>query len=318
MPKVTKPYHTFDGKQLFTYKQLMRASSDVKLEAMEAWFRERYTDPVECCPYISTEGGYQYIFGGPYTLEDILPYEFPDEVFKGLVDELSSSLTNESWYWSPIPDDDSLRYEEQYEEYLRFKPFFDNFLKALQDINSLINVNLSKRNKQILFKMAYSNVITVLETYLSDVFVYLVTGGGKFSLKYSLGKKKDKNKKLKLSEYHKPEHDFDKRKSLMTKKTWHRLADTETLFKKYFGVSFNSHKKYLEGCIDIRHDLIHRNGKNINGIMVHLSKGQIMTLISRTKKFIKKINDDLLVKLEDGSVSEINYDDLIDDEDRPY
>lgn len=33
-------------------------------------FLEHFQDPAECCPYDGAEGGFQYVFGGPYTAED--------------------------------------------------------------------------------------------------------------------------------------------------------------------------------------------------------------------------------------------------------
>jgi hypothetical protein len=33
------------------------------------WFFAHYEDPVEICPYESAEGGYQYLWGGPYDTE---------------------------------------------------------------------------------------------------------------------------------------------------------------------------------------------------------------------------------------------------------
>jgi hypothetical protein len=33
---------------------------------LSAWFSAHYADPVEVCPFESAEGGYVYIWGGPY------------------------------------------------------------------------------------------------------------------------------------------------------------------------------------------------------------------------------------------------------------
>jgi len=36
------------------------------------WFLAQYENPVESCPYESAEGGYQWIWGGPYdALEEL-------------------------------------------------------------------------------------------------------------------------------------------------------------------------------------------------------------------------------------------------------
>jgi hypothetical protein len=40
--------------------------ADMAYQLLSTWFLQRYEDPGENCPYESAEGGYQYIWGGPY------------------------------------------------------------------------------------------------------------------------------------------------------------------------------------------------------------------------------------------------------------
>jgi hypothetical protein len=58
------------------------------------------------CLYDSKEGGYQYIYGGPYDAYEELESEFgsiySDELIKSAVEELESTGPLE---WSRIPDD---------------------------------------------------------------------------------------------------------------------------------------------------------------------------------------------------------------------
>src|SRR5215831_15970840 len=84
---------------------LSDADRETQLETMRNWFYGHYTDPVENTPYESAEGGYIYIWGGPYDPEDVLQNEFsgdvPDEVIDELVDELRG-ITHE---WTGNPDE---------------------------------------------------------------------------------------------------------------------------------------------------------------------------------------------------------------------
>lgn len=72
---------------------------------MREWFAERFEDPAENCPYESAEGGYIYIWGGPFDARDVLfdafSGEYPDEV----IEELATELEQESWEWSAKPSD---------------------------------------------------------------------------------------------------------------------------------------------------------------------------------------------------------------------
>ncbi len=50
------------------------------IKAMVAWFLENFDDPAEETPYESAEGGYQYIWGGPYGAGEELFAAFGDAV----------------------------------------------------------------------------------------------------------------------------------------------------------------------------------------------------------------------------------------------
>jgi hypothetical protein len=49
-----------------TRTEFRRLPKGQKIEAMVGWFLTNYEDPANSTPYESAEGGYQYIWGGPY------------------------------------------------------------------------------------------------------------------------------------------------------------------------------------------------------------------------------------------------------------
>jgi hypothetical protein len=51
---------------------------EVMIETMADWFRDNFEDPAEDTPHDSAEGGYQWIWGGPFDAEEEL-----NEVFGG-------------------------------------------------------------------------------------------------------------------------------------------------------------------------------------------------------------------------------------------
>lgn len=80
------------------------------VEAMVEWFLANFEDPAMETPYESAEGGYQYIWGGPYDAEEELWEGFPDageELVSRAADEIQSDGLFE---WAPAgiriqPDD---------------------------------------------------------------------------------------------------------------------------------------------------------------------------------------------------------------------
>ncbi|WP_104047640.1 PIN domain-containing protein [Vibrio jasicida] len=91
-------------------------SKEEALVEMEMWFHSNYADPAEMCPFESREGGYQYIWGGPYDAEEQLFAEFGGYVKDSVIEQLVSKLNDECLEWSGRPEepepDDYFDYEE--------------------------------------------------------------------------------------------------------------------------------------------------------------------------------------------------------------
>ena len=50
-----------------------------RIDSLVEWFHQNYEDPVNHLPYISSEGGYQWIFGPPCDAREALSENFPEE-----------------------------------------------------------------------------------------------------------------------------------------------------------------------------------------------------------------------------------------------
>lgn len=75
---------------------------DERVEAIVDWFHENFEDPAQETPYDGREGGYQYIWGGPYEatdeLNDAFDYEEYGAEIEAAVGEIESDgLTD----WAP-------------------------------------------------------------------------------------------------------------------------------------------------------------------------------------------------------------------------
>jgi len=77
---------------------------DRQLSAMEKWFRSIYEDPAERTPYESAEGGYIWIYGGPFDAKEVLDAQFAGKVSQELIDELAELLTGECGEWTYVND----------------------------------------------------------------------------------------------------------------------------------------------------------------------------------------------------------------------
>lgn len=89
------------------------SDEDGAVEAMVAWFNENFEDPAMETPYESAEGGYQYVWGGPYYASEELWDAFPDAGDE-LIERAAEEIQSDGLYdWAPAgsrirpdPDDD--------------------------------------------------------------------------------------------------------------------------------------------------------------------------------------------------------------------
>ncbi|EHK9084607.1 DUF4935 domain-containing protein [Vibrio parahaemolyticus] len=92
-------------------------SNEEALVEMEMWFYSNYADPADVCPFESREGGYQYIWGGPYDAEEELISEFGGYVKDSVIDKLVSKLNDVCSEWSGCPEEPDPDDYDDYEEY---------------------------------------------------------------------------------------------------------------------------------------------------------------------------------------------------------
>jgi len=83
-------------------------SHDEMIEIMVKWFFENFEDPAEETPFESAEGGYQYIWGGPYDANEELQDAFCPEVGDPTFDAVEKAcmaaaekVEEDGWEWAP-------------------------------------------------------------------------------------------------------------------------------------------------------------------------------------------------------------------------
>lgn len=96
-------YYSEDDFEVgLTRSQLKRASRERQIEYMRFWFAQHFEDPAEETPYNSEEGGYLYIWGGPYDAAEQLGGEFgdfiPEDPIREVVDRVEREGTVD---WAP-------------------------------------------------------------------------------------------------------------------------------------------------------------------------------------------------------------------------
>lgn len=87
-------------------RRFQKLNRSEKIAEILHWFHANYVDPAECCPYESREGGYLWIWGGPYDARDEIEEEFGGIASDAIVDEVVERLEDSCSGWSGHPSYD--------------------------------------------------------------------------------------------------------------------------------------------------------------------------------------------------------------------
>ncbi len=169
---------------------------------------------------------------------------------------------------------------------------FEIFEKSILDVQSLMIVSPCN---QILTNLLYANVITTMEVYLYDNLKKNVTNRpvvkrlfvqnsgffeGKFPIKDIFARWDSLDKKV---------------LNIVDSINFHNLDKIVGLYKSVLDISFPDEIMHnLKQAISKRHDIIHRNGKNVKGDYLEISVDEINELIEVVKFVIQFIDKQII------------------------
>lgn len=283
-------YYLRDSDHSIARSDIAACDRETQVEVMRTWFFQNFEDPVERTPYESREGGYIWIWGGPYEAQDELDSEFGGLIDDDVIDELANELNSICWEWGPTekPGD--------YDEYLvddiaEITEFFHNFSVAILDIRSLLQTEVSRPVKSCFFRLLYVNAITAMETYLSDAFINSVVPEPALMRRFVENSPEFKAEKISLSQIFKAADEIEAQvKSHLADVVWHNLSRVKPMYRDVLGVGFPDDIGDLMRAILKRHDIVHRNGKTKTGDEIPVTKEDVTTLIEEIEKFIQAVD----------------------------
>ena len=288
-------YYASDGESVLL-EDLPGLGYREQLDVMKTWFRQHYEDPAERTPYESAEGGYIWIWGGPYETREVLGDEFGEIVSENLIDSLVQDLDSECFEWAPTesPGD----YDADFiSDIAASSDYHVNFLDGLKDIRHLAETHLDDETAPCLYRLLYSNVITAIETYLSDAFTNTVLNDAGLLRKLIENTPDFKKQKLVLSDIYNSVDNADKKaRGFLRQVIWHDLARVKPMYCDVLNVEFPDSTPMFR-AVKIRHDLVHRNGKTKDGVAIPIDKGHVLSLAREAGEFVRLV--DVALQLRD-------------------
>jgi len=160
--------------------------------------------------------------------------------------------------------------------------YYEQFQAGL----SKISESLDKADSFHL-NLYYSSIVAMVEKYLFDVYVNEIEGDEEAFFRMSLTDKY-RNTSYSLAQVLKG----DVKKTVINSiknLVWHRLNDIDYLYKNTFNIKFNVSTKLLD-IISVRHDIVHRNGFDIDGGTVEVNAQNVVDAIGVVGDFILDID----------------------------
>ena len=164
------------------------------------------------------------------------------------------------------------------------------------NIERLLEANVEAADRQCMLRLLYVNVITALETYLSDKFISSVKADDKLLRKFVETTPEFEKQNLPLSKVFSAREGIEERvREHLLEVVWHRLDKVQPMFRDTLGIKFPPDVKELHRAIIIRHDCVHRNGKTKadkdgKGGKEHvLDENSVKNLLSEATKLVEWI-----------------------------
>ena len=268
-----------------------------QLRFMREWFLDNFEDPVHSLPYESREGGYIWIDGGPYDPYEELHEKFggfvPEELIEALGDELFAEC--HEWAAQIDPSDDDLYGFDHPSEPAEY---FNEYRLTMDSNRALLAMEVPDSVRSTFYGMVFVNLITIMETYLSDTFIGLVSHSERFMRTFVATTPEFKERKLSFAEIYESLDDMpETAKQHLGTVVWHRLGVIKNMYRDTLGVSFPDRLGDIFRAIEVRHALVHRNGK-IEGEYVVITRERIQELAREIDQFICSINEQV-TRLDD-------------------
>ena len=261
-------------------------------EVMETWFRDQYENPAERTPYDSEEGGYVWIWGGPYDAREELQAEFEGIVPNEVIEELADRLDGESFEWAPVASDDD--YDHDFLEVVRSNSNALNTLKESLDTVRRLEGHHDRELADVLNRLLYANIISALETYLSDTFINRVLTSTQLLRRFIERTPDFQKRSLRYSDvFTAVDEASEKAERYLLDVVWHNLRKIQAMYRDTLAVDFRSKLPPVAKALPKRHDIVHRNGRTKDGAVVKISSDELIELASAVEVFALDIEQQL-------------------------
>ena len=166
---------------------------------------------------------------------------------------------------------------------------FNNSIENIKKLTTITKINITLQPHY--FNMLYSSIITSLETYLSDALKFNIANNEEFLIKFVETFQDFKNVKCDFNDIFNLCNSIESTvEEGLRSFLYHNLPKIQGIYKSTFDIKFLPIRELMQS-ISIRHDLVHRNGKDKSGTLHNITKDNVLELCEKTLSFVQNIED---------------------------
>ena len=175
--------------------------------------------------------------------------------------------------------------DDEYYDKLLFKETHSDTEKALEAIEGL-----PQEIKDNLYRLLYANIISKLEAFLCDTIVSYVLECDEHKKRFVQSYEPLATQKFQMSAIYAKYQGLDKIiKGALVSIVYHDIELVRKLYKKTANIDLPDTKE-IEEAIQVRHNIIHRNGKDKEGNIISIKQEDVESLSNVVSDFIYEVD----------------------------
>ncbi len=165
-----------------------------------------------------------------------------------------------------------------------------SFFKELESTVSLQNIKILEHDvRKILLRQIFITIIGSLETFLSDLFISKILSSEVHLENFVSNHPELRKQKISVSEIYNVSRNIKEHaKTILANTIFHKLPVVKEMYEHTFEIEFPDISE-IQKFVLIRHDLVHRNGKTVEGNLVNVTDKLVNDLREKAEGFVNEV-----------------------------
>jgi hypothetical protein len=187
-------------------------------------------------------------------------------------------------------------HSEQFDAISANKHLFQTFKSSIDNLQKLNEIDLNSNElNSILKRQIYTGIVAAMETFLSDTMINITLSDKNLIRNFvescpDFAKQKFELREI-FIEYNKLHNTI---RNVLLDTIYHDLRKVREMYRSTFKIEFPDIAEPIK-CVLIRHDLVHRNGKSKDGVLLNIDTEQVSKSIKTINLFVTGIAERLKI-----------------------